>query len=94
MEILKATNLSKIYQTGESAVYALNDVTLGIDEGSFVAITGPSGSGTVSHPEDLHFQQHETLGLKELYDTYTLRAFDAWNKDRYETCTFIMKPVK
>ncbi|MBQ4075482.1 MAG: hypothetical protein IJD39_09815 [Clostridia bacterium] len=56
--------------------------------------TGPSGSGTVSHPEDLHFQQHETLGLKELYDTYTLRAFDAWNKERYETCTFIMKPVK
>ena len=45
MEILKATNLGKIYQTGESAVYALNDVTLGIDEGSFVAITGPSGSG-------------------------------------------------
>ena len=45
MEILKATNLSKIYQTGESAVYALNDVTLGIDEGSLVAITGPSGSG-------------------------------------------------
>ena len=33
MEILKATNLSKIYQTGESAVYALNDVTLGIEEG-------------------------------------------------------------
>ena len=36
MEFLKATNLSKIYQTGESAVYALNDVTLGIEEGSFV----------------------------------------------------------
>ena len=45
MEILKATNLSKIYQTGESAVYALNDVSLSLDEGSFVAITGPSGSG-------------------------------------------------
>ena len=45
MEILKATNLSKIYQTGESAVYALNDVTLSLKEGSFVAITGPSGSG-------------------------------------------------
>ena len=45
MEILKAVGLSKIYQTGESAVYALNDVTLGIEEGSFVAITGPSGSG-------------------------------------------------
>ena len=45
MEFLKTTNLSKIYQTGESAVYALDDVTLSIDEGSFVAITGPSGSG-------------------------------------------------
>ena len=45
MEILKATNLSKIYQTGESAVYALNDVSLSLEEGSFTAITGPSGSG-------------------------------------------------
>ena len=45
MEILKATNLSKIYQTGENAVYALNDVSLTLQEGSFVAITGPSGSG-------------------------------------------------
>ena len=45
MEILKAVDLSKIYQTGESAVYALDDVTLSIEEGSFVAITGPSGSG-------------------------------------------------
>ena len=45
MEIIKATNLSKIYQTGESAVHALKDVNLAIEEGSFVAVTGPSGSG-------------------------------------------------
>lgn len=45
MDILKTEHLSKIYQTGESAVYALNDVTLSLSEGSFVAITGPSGSG-------------------------------------------------
>ena len=45
MEILKATNLSKIYQAGESAVFALNDVSLSLEEGSFAAITGPSGSG-------------------------------------------------
>ena len=45
MDILKATNLSKIYQTGESAVHALKDVNLSIEEGSFVAVTGPSGSG-------------------------------------------------
>ena len=45
MEIIKATNLSKIYQTGESPVYALKAVNLAIEEGSFVAVTGPSGSG-------------------------------------------------
>ncbi len=45
MEILKADHLSKIYQTGETAVYALNDVTLALEGGSFTAITGPSGSG-------------------------------------------------
>ncbi len=45
MEILKAEHLSKIYRTGESAVYALNDINLTLDEGSFTAITGPSGSG-------------------------------------------------
>lgn len=45
MEIIKTTNLSKIYQTGESAVYALDDVSVSLEEGKFVAITGPSGSG-------------------------------------------------
>lgn len=45
MEIIKVTNLSKIYQTGESPVYALKAVNLSIEEGSFVAVTGPSGSG-------------------------------------------------
>lgn len=45
MEILQASNLSKIYQAGESPVYALNDVSLSLTDGSFTAITGPSGSG-------------------------------------------------
>ncbi len=45
MEILRVDHLSKIYKSGESAVYALNDVSLTLAEGSFTAITGPSGSG-------------------------------------------------
>ncbi len=45
MDILKADRLSKIYSTGDSAVYALDDVSLTLKEGSFTAITGPSGSG-------------------------------------------------
>lgn len=45
MEILKVENLSKVYGQGETEVKALNNVTLSINKGEFVAIIGPSGSG-------------------------------------------------
>lgn len=45
MEIMKCEQLSKVYQSGESKVYALNRVTLSIHQGEFTAITGKSGSG-------------------------------------------------
>lgn len=37
------------------------------------------------------FTQHETLAANELHDEYTLRAYSAWTKDRYETRTFVMR---
>lgn len=43
--MIHCENLSKIYQTGEASVFALNDVSLRLRGGSFTAITGPSGSG-------------------------------------------------
>lgn len=45
MEILRCEHLTKIYQTGEASIYALNDVSLSLESGSFTAVTGPSGSG-------------------------------------------------
>ncbi|MGI6090093.1 MAG: ABC transporter ATP-binding protein [Saccharofermentanales bacterium] len=38
-------NVSRVYQVGSGKVYALNKVTLHIDEGEFVSVIGPSGSG-------------------------------------------------
>ena len=43
--VLELRNVSKIYTMGEHEVKALNDVSIRIDEGEFVSITGPSGSG-------------------------------------------------
>jgi putative ABC transport system ATP-binding protein len=45
MEILKTENLSKTYGNGESAVKALEDVNITVENGSFTAIVGTSGSG-------------------------------------------------
>jgi putative ABC transport system ATP-binding protein len=45
MNIVECRQLNKIYQQGKVHVRALEDVTLEIRSGDFVALAGPSGSG-------------------------------------------------
>ena len=45
MSIIVLKDITKSYHIGDTAVHALNHVTLGIDSGEFVAIIGSSGSG-------------------------------------------------
>ena len=45
MSIIVLKDITKTYHMGDTAVHALNHVTLGIDSGEFVAIIGSSGSG-------------------------------------------------
>ena len=45
MEVLKVENVSKIYGKDEAKVIALDNVSLEVKEGEFIAIIGPSGSG-------------------------------------------------
>jgi putative ABC transport system ATP-binding protein len=43
--MIELENISKYYEMGDETVHALQDVSLKIDDGEYVAIIGPSGSG-------------------------------------------------
>ena len=42
---IELRSVTKVYGTGQAAMYALQGIDLDIEEGDFVAVMGPSGSG-------------------------------------------------
>ncbi len=48
MSIVHTEALTKVYGAANQPIYALNDVNLTVEEGEFLAIMGPSGSGKSS----------------------------------------------
>jgi putative ABC transport system ATP-binding protein len=45
MSVVRVEHVSKDYRLGEQVVRAVNDITLSVEAGVFLAIAGPSGSG-------------------------------------------------
>ena len=62
MSLLEAREVSKIYPMGSITVTALDEVSLAINEGQFVAIQGTSGSGKSTLLNMLGGLDHPTTG--------------------------------
>ena len=69
-KLVEITNVSKIYNPGENEVRALDNVSLSIDQGEFVAIIGQSGSGKSTLMHILGCLDTPTAG------TYRLHGMD------------------
>lgn len=59
---------------------------------------GLSGSGWAAPAQGeretaTKYCQRETLGRNELHETYQLRAFNVWDKTRFETCEIAVRPA-
>ena len=56
---------------------------------------GLSGGGGTQwlNEEKTRFRQKETLARHELHETYTVRAFSAWEKERYDAHTLVVRPA-
>lgn len=67
--IIKATNVSKVYHRTTVPVYALNNLSLSIEEGEFTAIVGPSGCGKTTLLNILGGLDHPTSGKVEVAGT-------------------------
>ncbi len=66
--MIELKDVSKTYRLGDTEVHALRGVSLRIDPGEYIAITGPSGSGksTLMH----------VIGLLDVPDSGTYRLSD------------------
>jgi len=76
--MIKLKNVSKTYAMGEEKIHALDNITLDIKKGEFIAIVGPSGSGKST--------LMNVLGLLDVPDEgeYTLNGIDIKNAEDNE----------
>jgi putative ABC transport system ATP-binding protein len=76
MSLISLSHISKIYQSGEVEVRALDDISFEVEKGEFVAIMGPSGSGKSTLMHILGLLDRPTSGKYLLEDMDTSKFSD------------------
>ncbi len=66
--IIRLTDLSKTYGSGQNTFQALRSINLTIDKGEFIALMGPSGSGKSTTMNILGCLDTQTSGSYEFQD--------------------------
>ena len=79
--MIKTENLQKIFKTEEVETWALNNVTLEIKDGEFVAIMGPSGCGKSTLLNILGLLDNPTNGTYELNGVEVSKYTEAQRTD-------------
>lgn len=69
MSVITIHNLSKVYGSGDASTVALDEITLSVEKGEFVAIMGPSGSGKSTLLNLIGLLDTPTTGVYKLDNT-------------------------
>ncbi|OGV97233.1 macrolide ABC transporter ATP-binding protein [Microgenomates group bacterium RBG_16_45_19] len=64
--VLVLKDISKVYRLGEEDLYALNQVSLTINEGEFLAVVGPSGCGKSTFLHIASLLDYPTQGIIQI----------------------------
>ena len=81
-KIIETHNIAKVYKMGNNIVNALQDISISIDKGEYVAFMGPSGSGKSTLMNIVGCLDSPTSGTYELNNQLVSEMTEAERKRR------------